>query len=108
MNILKISFQYSTYNRKKKQNDLQQTNTLHVVISERYLPTCRLNRLERMNAFESIVLFSIILNGLLQMLPPVFSTSRTVLMRLAMYCYALLVPKNKCLFLRKLLSDLEA
>ena len=42
-----------------------------------------------MNALESIILFSLIPNCLLRMY--------RVLIRFAMYCYGLLVPKNKCL-----------
>ena len=119
MNILKISFQYGTYNGKEtpfrsemdKTTSSKQTRSSYVrkeiktlVFSECYLHTCRLNRFEHMNALESIILFSLILNCLLQMLHVlhVFYEPYRVLIRFAMYCYGLLVPKNK------LRSDLEA
>ena len=50
-----------------------------------------------MNALESIILFSLIPNCLLRMLPQVFYEPYLVLVWFARYCYGLLVPKNKCL-----------
>ena len=112
MNILKISFQYGTYNGKEtpfrsemdKTTSSKQTRSSYVrkeiktlVFSECYLHTCRLNRFEHINALESIILFSLIPNCLLWMLLHVFYEPYRVLIRFAMYCYGLLVPKNKCL-----------
>ena len=93
----------------KQINAVKPANSWDEQLENHYLRKCRLTRLEHMDALESNILFSIILNSLLRMLPhalyePYISHSA---------CYVwygvLLVRKNKCLFLKTPLpTDLEA
>ena len=115
MNILKISFQFSTYTAKKtpfrseimRYNDLEQTNTLFlrenrnqntsIKFCECYLHTCRLNQLGTHGCSRISILISVILNSLLRILSHVFYSSHS-----AYYVWL-------CSFLKLMQpSDLEA
>ena len=114
MNILKISFQYSTYTAKEtpfrseimRYNDLEQTKTLFlrenrnqnqtlVIFCDCYLHT---ESLRTHGCSRISILFSVILNSLLRILSYVFYSSHS-----AYYVWL-------CSFLKlkTLLSDLEA
>ena len=109
MNILKISFQYSTYNGKETpfRSEMDKTTSSKQTRSScvrKEIITLVIFRMlfayvspAGIDALESIILFSLIPNCIWRMLPHVFYEPYRVLIRFAMYCYGLLFPKNKCL-----------
>ena len=83
----------------KKVNAVKPANSWDERPENRYLLKYRLIRLEHMDSLESNILFSI-LNSLLRMLPHVLYEPYNSHSACYVWYGVLLVPKNKCFFLK--------
>ena len=84
----------------KQINAVKPANSWDEHLENHYLWKCRLTQLEHMDALESNILFSIIMNSLLKMLPHALYEPYSSHSPCYEWYRVLLVRKNKCLFLK--------